>query len=354
MIKVGMYGVTGYTGIELLRWLNNHSVATVIGTFSSSLNVGDSPVSLYPHLAVLNKRHDITVKPFDFIKECDVLFLAVPHGEAINIVAKLEEAKFLDKVKVIDLSSDFRLKSKQSYEKWYGKPHPSSQEVINSFVYGLSELFRDKIKGARFISNPGCYPTSIILPLYPLLKERLINVNNITINSVSGTSGAGKKLSQEQHFAEMDNNFYAYGVNSHRHTPEIEDILFELTGSQSTVSFTPHIAPIVRGMVTTINAELDSKVGQKQLEDLYNDYYKDEQFIRLLTGTKITPSMKLVANSNLCAINALYDARTGKTIIMSSIDNLVKGASGQAVQNMNIMFGLKEEDGISVIPNYLN
>jgi len=272
--------------------------------------------------------------------------LALPHGKSVSLVKKMYEKG----VKVIDLGADFRLKSVNDYKEWYELEH-EYPELLAESVYGLPEIYKEKIEKSAIVANPGCYPTSIILGLAPLLQNNLINLKNIIIDSKSGISGAGKTLSQQTHYPDMNDNLLAYKVGNHRHTPEIEQELSLLSGTKIQINFTPHLIPMNRGMLSTIYAEVVKSFSQDELGKLYGDFYQDCPFIRIRDLNNL-PQTKWVQGSNYCDIAPVFDERTGRIIIISTLDNLVKGASGQAIQNMNLMFGLEETAGIWFSPIY--
>ncbi len=342
MYKVGIVGASGYTGVELARLLVNHpdvelSVAT------SRQYAGQKLSDVYPNLRGLTDivLEDVVID--DLAHRADLFFTAVPHQTAMNIVpAFLAAGK-----KVVDLSADFRIDDAEVYETWY-QTH-IAKEFLAEAVYGLPEINRDKIKGARLVANPGCYPTSIILGLAPLLKNGIIDPATIIADSKSGTSGAGRGASTATLYCEVTDGFKAYKVGNHRHTPEIEQEIAKLAGQGATISFTPHLVPMVRGILSTVYAALLNDVSQAEVDGLYQDFYKTERFVRPCTpGT--FPATQFVRGSNYCDIGCKVDPRTKRLVIVSAIDNLVKGAAGQAVQNMNIVLGLDEGAGLAVVP----
>lgn len=339
-IRAGIIGATGYTGVELVRILSRHPGVELVGLTTKSY-AGMTLHEVYPHLY---KYNDITCEELnlpELLDLSDVVFVALPHGHAMPVA--LEAAR--RGKKVIDLGADFRLADYRVYEKWYKVEH-TAKELLSEAVYGLPELNREKIKGAWLVANPGCYPTSVILGLAPLLKRGLVDTGSIIIDSKSGVSGAGRGLSLGSHFCEVNENFKAYKVAAHRHTPEIEQELGKLAGKDITVSFTPHLLPVTRGILSTIYAKLAEPLGNEEARKIYLDYYKDEFFVRVLPGG-VLPQTKWVAGTNHCDIGVTVDSRTGRVIVISAIDNVVKGASGQAVQNMNIACGLPEETALA-------
>jgi N-acetyl-gamma-glutamyl-phosphate reductase len=276
------------------------------------------------------------------LSSIDVLFLALPHGKSFDITRKALERG----VKVIDLGSDYRLKSTEIYEKWYGVVHECG-DLMPSAVYGLPELNREKIKGTSLIGNPGCYPTASILGLSPLLKHHLIDPSSIIIDAKSGVSGAGRSAKIDILYCEVNESIKAYGVAGHRHTPEIEQELSNVYGSSITLTFTPHLVPMDRGILATSYGKLNKTISTEELYEIYHSFYDAEYFVRV---TEDLPETRWVRGSNFCDIGLRVDERTGRVIVMSVIDNLVKGAAGQAVQNMNIAFGLDEKQGLELLP----
>ncbi|MBN2398309.1 MAG: N-acetyl-gamma-glutamyl-phosphate reductase, partial [Deltaproteobacteria bacterium] len=331
-------GGSGYTGQELLRLLIGHPEADVVAVTSRKFK--GTPVSeVYPSFAGMADLSFVDSSPGQLESACDVVFLALPHGEAMAVAPAFVEAG----IKVIDLSADFRLKDVSVYESWYVKH--TAPGLLEGAVYGLPELYRDAVKGATLVANPGCYPTSIILGIAPLLKEGCIDPSSIIADSKSGVSGAGRDLQLGSLFCEVNEGFKAYKVGSHRHTPEIEQELSLLAKRDLAVSFTPHLVPVNRGILSTIYADLNQRVSAEEIIDLYRNFYAGEKFIRICkTGS--LPNISSVRGSNFCDIGCVVDGRTGRAIIVSAIDNLVKGASGQAVQNMNLMCGLPEDTGL--------
>lgn len=339
-IKVSIIGATGYTGSELVRILYRHPEVELVALTTRSY-VGMPMCEVYPHLF---KYNHLTCEEADLAKIfaiSDVVFVALPHGHAMPVA---HEAARSGK-KMIDLGADFRFADFQVYESWYKVEH-EAKDLLPQAVYGLPEVNRDKIKGAWLVANPGCYPTSAILALAPLLKQKLIDTGSIVVDSKSGVSGAGRGLSLGSHFCEVNENFKAYNVAAHRHTPEIEQILSRIAGEQITVTFTPHLLPVTRGILSTVYAKLSSDAGVEQLRRLYREYYKDEFFVRVLPDGTL-PQTKWVAGTNHCDIGLTVDARTGRVIVITAIDNVVKGASGQAVQNMNIICNLPEDTALA-------
>ena len=340
MIRVSIVGVGGYVGEELLKILSRHPSVKITGVYDKAAEEGIKGLKeIYPWFGSLN----LQVLPLDAAKiaeTSDVVFLAIPHGVAFEVVPSLMEAG----VKVIDLSADFRIKDAAVYENWYKVNH-TAKEYIKQAVYGLSEINNTAIKEASLIANPGCYPTSVLLGLAPAIKGGFVNADGIVIDSQSGISGAGRQIAQE-YFEREHPNARAYGLGgTHRHIPEIEQELSTLFGETATIAFTPHIIPLERGMISTIYANLAGSSNVDEISRYYQKFYKDKPFVKFLADTSL-PFTKRVQETNFCEITFAVDARTKKLIIVSAIDNLMKGASGQAVQNMNIMFGIKEAEGL--------
>lgn len=338
-IRVGIIGVTGYTGGELLRLLLNHPQAEVKKVTSRS-NAGNVVTQVHPNLkgqiCLVEEQFQIDA----FLEGLDVVFLALPHGKSAPLAKELYQKG----IKVIDLGADFRIKDSEAYEYWYELKH-SCPELLPESVYGLPEIHKDEISKAKIVANPGCYPTSIILGLAPLLANKVISSENIIIDSKSGVSGAGKTLTDITHFPNINENLLAYKVGNHRHIGEIEQELSLLSKSSVLINFTPHLIPMNRGILSSIYVTPIANVTQKDLDELYQEFYKNCPFIRLRDKDNL-PQTKWVQGSNYCDIAPIFDERTGKIIVFSAIDNLVKGASGQAIQNMNIMFGLDETSGL--------
>jgi N-acetyl-gamma-glutamyl-phosphate reductase len=339
-IRAGIIGASGYSGEELIRLLLRHAECEI--SFITSRGYADKDVSaVFPRFANLGLKF---IEPdLDKIKsfKADVIFLAIPHGLAAEFAIPLLNSGH----KIIDISADFRLKSKEQYKKYYKEEHPSP-ELLKEAVYGQPETYREQIKNAKLIACAGCYPTSIILALMPLLKEKLISTKNIIVSSGSGVSGAGRKVDLPYIFPECNESFRAYSVIKHRHLPEIEQELANAAGiNEIKINFIPHLVPMNRGINSTIIADTQVK-DMSVFEQAYAKYYKDEQFVRILSASKL-PDTKNVFMTNICEIGFVYDEHTGKLIVASCIDNLTKGASGQAIQCMNIMFGLKEDKGLN-------
>jgi N-acetyl-gamma-glutamyl-phosphate reductase len=338
VIKVGIYGGSGYTGQELMRLLIGHPGAKVVAATSRRF-AGVPVADVYP---VFSGRTDlvfIDTSPDQMAALSDVVFLALPHGVSMEAVPLFLKAG----KKVIDLSADFRIRDAASYEAWYGRH--SAAGTIPEAVYGLPELYRESIRTTRLVANPGCYPTSIILGLAPVLRSHWIAPDSIIADSKSGVSGAGRDPQIASLFCEVDGGFKAYKVGRHRHTPEIEQELSLLTGSEMKISFTPHLLPVKRGILSTIYAELKRDATGQDVTALYREFYRDEPFVRVCRAGEF-PNLSSVVGSNYCDIGVTVDPRTRRVIIVSVIDNLIKGASGQAIQNMNLMCGLPERAGL--------
>jgi len=343
MIKAAVLGATGYAGIELVRILTRHPEVS-IEVVNSKTFKGQKISDVYPNLTGIFDM-TCTELELDEAAKCDVAFTALPHGASKDVIPSLLEKG----LKVIDLSGDFRYDKVEVYEKWYGQKH-SSPELLKESVYGLCELHRDKIKGARLIGNPGCYTTCSILGNAPLAANKIIDTKSIIIDAKSGVSGAGRSLNLAQHFCECTETTKAYKIGTHRHTSEIEQELSNIAGEDIMLSFTPHLIPQKRGIFATIYANLNGKYTTAQVLDMYKEYYKDEFFVRVRDGI---PETKFVCGSNFVDVGVTVDERLGRVIATSVIDNLVKGAAGQAVQNMNILFGIDEKTAISDAGYYI-
>ena len=345
MIKVGIIGSTGYAGNELVRILHGHQDAE-IKWYGSRSYVDRKYADVYQNMfqIVDDVCKDDNMQAL--AEEVDVIFTATPQGFCASL---LDEA-ILSKVKIIDLSADYRIKDVATYEKWYGIAHQSPQ-FLKEAVYGLCEVNRKDIKGARLLANPGCYTTCSILTIYPLAKEGLIDMNSIIIDAKSGTSGAGRGAKVENLFCEVNENMKAYGVTTHRHTPEIEEQLGYASGEQVLLNFTPHLVPMNRGILVTAYATLKPGVTEEEVRNAYEKYYAGEKFVRVLQPG-VCPQTKWVEGSNYVDVNVKVDPRTNRVVMMGALDNLVKGAAGQAVQNMNLMFGLDESEGLDLVPMF--
>jgi N-acetyl-gamma-glutamyl-phosphate reductase len=343
IMKIGIVGASGYAGGELIRLLARHPKVEIAAIGSRSY-LGKPLSEAFPSLAATDLP--LTFVAPEEMDGCDLVFLAVPHGVASGMAGALVEAG----QKVIDIGADFRIKDLNIYKHWYKVDH-KAEELLTEAVYGLPELYRDKIKDARVVGNPGCYPTSVILALAPLLKTGFAAENTIVIDSLSGVSGAGRAEKPLYHFPHCAENLVAYGVGTHRHVPEIEQELSLLAGTEVKVTFTPHLVPVIRGILTTITVGLKKDCETEELIEVYRNFYKGEYFVRIL-GPERIPETKDVLGSNFCEITARVDKRLGRAVIVSAIDNLGKGAASQAVQNMNIMAGWDEKLGIEQLPIY--
>ena len=343
MIKVGIIGATGYAGGELVRLLLGHKEAE-IKWYGSRSYVDQKYAKVYQNMFQLVDDRCLDDNMEEMAKQVDVIFTATPQG----LCASLVNDDILNKVKVIDLSADFRIKDAAVYEEWYGIEHKAKQ-YLDEAVYGLCEINREAVKKARLVANPGCYPTCSILSIYPLLKEGLIDPSTVIIDAKSGTSGAGRGAKVDNLFCEVNENIKAYGVASHRHTPEIEQELSLAAGEPMTISFTPHLVPMQRGILVTAYASLKKEVTWEEVKEVYDRYYDKERFVRVL-DQDVCPQTRWVEGSNYVDVGFKIDPRTKRIIMMGAMDNLVKGAAGQAVQNMNLAFGLDEAEGLRMAP----
>ena len=343
MIKVGIIGATGYAGGELVRLLLGHKEAE-IKWYGSRSYVDQKYAKVYQNMFQLVDDRCLDDNMEEMAKQVDVIFTATPQG----LCASLVNDDILNKVKVIDLSADFRIKDAAVYEEWYGIEHKAKQ-YLDEAVYGLCEINREAVKKARLVANPGCYPTCSILSIYPLLKEGLIDPSTVIIDAKSGTSGAGRGAKVDNLFCEVNENIKAYGVVTHRHTPEIEQELSLAAGEPVTISFTPHLVPMQRGILVTAYASLKREVTWEEVKEVYDRYYDKERFVRVL-DQDVCPQTRWVEGSNYVDVGFKIDPRTKRIIMMGAMDNLVKGAAGQAVQNMNLVFGLDEAEGLRMAP----
>lgn len=345
MIKVGIVGATGYTGYELVKILLNHPAVNIEIITSRSYS-GKKIAEVFPNLSSVT---DLVCQELNVEKLancCDVVFIALPHGHAEQVAsAVVAKGK-----KVIDLGADFRLTDPTVYSEWY-QTKPVPNHLLQQAVYGLPELQREQVRSARIIANSGCYPTSAILALAPAIKKGLIDLSSIIVDAKSGVSGAGRSLNIGSHYAEGNENFKAYKIASHRHTPEIEQELGKLADQDLKISFTPHLVPMTRGILATVYAHIHDKITEKQVEKIYEHFYQGENFVHVLTDN--LPETKWVAGTNNCLLAVKVDERTRRLVVVSAIDNLVKGAAGQAVQNMNLMCAIDEKTGLQYIGRYL-
>ena len=345
MIKVGIIGATGYAGSELVRILLGHKDVE-IKWYGSRSYIDKKYASIYQNFFQLVDATCMDDNMEALADQVDVIFTATPQG----LCASLVNEEILSKVKIIDLSADFRIKDVKVYEEWYKLEHKSPQ-FIEEAVYGLCEINREDVKKARLVANPGSYTTCSILTCDPLVKEGIIDPNTIIVDAKSGTSGAGRGAKVDNLFCEVNENMKAYGVATHRHTPEIEEQLGYACGEKITINFTPHLVPMNRGILATAYASLKKDVTYEEVKAIYDKYYADEKFVRVLEKD-VCPQTKWVEGSNYVDVNFKIDPRTNRIIMMGAIDNLVKGAAGQAVQNMNLMFGLKESEGLELVPMF--
>ena len=349
-IKVGVIGASGYTGGELLRLLSNHPQVTISKIISSEKSAGREITELFPHLSSLFSLTLEPLEPETLAKQTDLVFLALPHTESLQTAVTLLELG----IPVIDLSADFRLKDASVYEQWYGISHPSPH-LLQEAVYGLPELYRAEIPQSRLIAVPGCYPTAAILQLAPLVSQQLVEPNSVLIDAKSGVSGAGRGLALSFHFPEAHDGIHAYKIGKHRHLPEIQqelDLLFQakLTPDSScpslgSISFTPHLVPMNRGILSTAYVKLPSKLAPTDWHSLYENFYKNEPFIRFFPNPDMV-NPNHVKGSNFCDLGVTYDPQSGWLISVAALDNLVKGAAGQAIQSMNLMLGFPEQQGL--------
>ncbi len=338
--KIGIVGATGYTGSELVRILTHHPEVEIRAITSESRE-GEKFSNVHPYLQGIAEQKLLSAGMLDE-KELDLVFLALPHGVSMEYVEKFAGKNF----KIIDLSGDFRLNSAKTYEDWYDKPHSYPEGIANA-VFGIPELFREKIRKAKLVANPGCFPTSAILGASPLLAHKLTKAQPLIIDSKTGVTGAGIKSKPVNLYSNVNDNFKAYGLKKHRHTIEIQETLDKIYGQETLVQFTPHLLPVDRGILSTIYAKPEKGTSLEEIKEVYADFYKNAPFVRLRDEI---PAIKEVRGSNYCDIHVTYDERTDMIIVISTIDNLVKGAAGQAVQNMNLMFGMDETAGLKIIP----
>lgn len=351
MVKAGIIGATGYAGAELVRILMNHKEVE-IKWFGSRSYTGEKYADVYRNFFEIVDMDCMDDNLDALAGEVDVIFTATPQGYLAGVLNE----EILSKTKIVDLSADYRIKDVATYEKWYGITHKSPQ-FIEEAVYGLCEINRDKItKDTRLVANPGCYTTCSILTAYPLVKEKMIDVKSLIIDAKSGTSGAGRGAKTQNLFCEVNESIKAYGVTSHRHTPEIEEQLGYAAGEKIIVNFTPHLVPMKRGILATEYAVLHKKAdgtypSYEEIKAVYDKYYAKEKFVRVLEKG-VCPETRWVEYSNYVDVNFVIDERTGRIILLGALDNLVKGAAGQAVQNMNLLFGFDEAEGLTMVPGF--
>ncbi|MCL5291259.1 MAG: N-acetyl-gamma-glutamyl-phosphate reductase [Actinobacteria bacterium] len=345
MIKAGIVGASGFAGAELMRIITGHPEVE-IAFVTANQHKGTAVSDLYPNLTGVVEKN-FTIYDPSLLKSAEVVFVGLPHGASMQVVPEIAAKG----VKVIDLSGDFRFSDAAVYESWYGVEH-AARGMLGRAAYGLSEIYADGIKKAAFVSNPGCYATGALLALAPLIKGDMIHSNTIVIDSKSGASGAGRSPKQETLYCTIDENLSGYKVGGkHQHIPEIEMVLSDLAKEEIAVTFTPHLVPMGRGILTTAYATLSKRLTTVQVIELFSKYYEGKPFVKVLPEEKM-PQTKAVAGSNYCHIGLAVDARTNRAVVLSAIDNLVKGASGQAVQNMNLMLGLPEDMGLEMIGLY--
>ena len=350
MIKAGIIGSTGYAGQEIVRLLMGHKDAEIVW-YGSRSYIDQKYASVYHNMFEIVDATCLDDNMEALCEQVDVIFTATPQGFLASVLTE----EILSKTKIVDLSADFRIKDVATYEKWYKIEHKSPQ-FIEEAVYGLCEINRDKVKGARLVANPGCYTTCSILTAYPLVKEGLIDPDTLIVDAKSGTSGAGRGAKVANLFCEVNENMKAYGVATHRHTPEIEEQLGYAAGKEIVINFTPHLVPMNRGILATEYATLNRKADgslptYEELKSVYDKYYANEKFVRVLEKD-VVPETKWVEGSNYVDVNFKIDERTGRVVMMGALDNLVKGAAGQAVQNMNLLFGLDESEGLNLVPMF--
>ena len=342
MIKIGIVGASGYSGSELLRFLVNHPGELQVALCTSETYAGQCIDSVLPNLrGFLSSKFEAL--DLDSLKErVDVVVLAVPHKVAMSFVPQI----LAQGLRVVDFSADYRLEDAETYEAWYHVEHTSTS-LMSKSVYGLPERYRDCIRSAQLVANPGCYPTSAILAALPFVKHEVVELDSIIVDSKSGISGAGPKPSENTHYANRESNFIAYNIGAHRHTPEIEQELSAVASEPVRVTFTPHLVPMTRGILSTVYMRLTENISTAEAIDMYAKFYENEPFVRVLP-TGIYPQTKAVLGSNYCDVGLEVDTRTRRIVAMAAIDNLGKGAAGAVVQNLNLMFGFKETDGLQV------
>lgn len=338
--KIGIIGATGYTGSELVRILTNHPDIN-ISLITSESRAGERFSDVHPFFQGIEDQKLLSINQIEDF-ELDLVFLALPHGVSMDFVKRFHDKPF----KIVDLSGDFRISSVADYEHWYKMKHVY-HEGIKDAVFGMPELFAGKIKDSKLVANPGCFPTTAILGLAPLITNQLVDKKQIIIDSKSGVTGAGIKSNPVNLYSNVNDNFKAYGLKKHRHTIEIQNILDQLSGEKTLIQFTPHLLPVDRGILSTIYARPIGEINEEKLKDIYTKFYAQAPYVRL---RKQIPAIKDVRGSNYCDLHVSFDERTNMIIIISVIDNLVKGAAGQAVQNMNLMLGLNEKQGLNQVP----
>ncbi|HBA97578.1 MAG TPA: N-acetyl-gamma-glutamyl-phosphate reductase [Lachnospiraceae bacterium] len=345
MVKAGIIGSTGYAGQELVRILLQHPEAEIVW-YGSKSYIDKRYSEVFGNMFQIVDDTCMGENIEELADKADVIFTATPQGLCSSLVSE----DILKKTKIIDLSADFRIKDIEKYEKWYGIRH-QSPSFVKEAVYGLCEINRKDIKDARLIANPGCFPTCTVLSIYPMAKEGLIDMDTVITDAKSGVSGAGRGAKTANLYCEVNESIKPYGVTVHRHTPEIEDQLSYASGRDVLINFTPHLVPMNRGILATSYARLKEKLSYSEVKAVYDKYYKNEYFVRVL-DENVFPETRWVEGSNFTDVNFKIDERTGRIIMMGAIDNVVKGAAGQAVQNMNIMFGLEENTGLKIVPMF--
>lgn len=342
MLRAAVIGATGYAGAELVRILSGHP-DVALSVVTSRQHAGIPFDAIYPALKGFVSLDCVDSDPAAAAKNSDVVFLALPHKASMAMVPGLLDAER----RLVDLSADFRFSNRDAYESHY-QAHTCAH-LMDKAVYGLCEIYGDKVAAADLIGNPGCYPTSVLLPLLPLVKERLVDSSTVIADCKSGVSGAGRETTATTHFCHVNESFKAYKVGGHRHTPEIEENIARFAGAPVRVTFVPHLVPMTRGMESTVYVETSPGADERQVRDCLESYYRDKPFIRLLPGGRC-PDTLHVKGTNFCDMGVVMDPGSGRLILMSAIDNLVKGAAGQAVQNMNLMFGFDETAGLDGVP----
>jgi len=341
-IRVAVVGATGYAGAELVRILSGHPEAELV-VITSRQHEGTSLSDVYPSFVGVVDLKCSVYSEERVCSQVDIVFTALPHRASMEIIPGIiRRGK-----KVVDLSADFRFKDLSTYEAWY-EPH-QAKHLLDLAVYGLSEVYFEQIKRAELVGNPGCYPTSVLLPLLPLVKEPLIEPDDLVADAKSGTSGAGRSPSLATHFCEVNEGFKAYKAAEHRHNPEMDEVLSRFAGRKMHITFVPHLVPMTRGMLTTIYGKLRESVSEEEIRSCLKDFYRDKPFVRICPSGRF-PNTMYVKGTNYCDIGVKVDKSAGRLVLVSAIDNLVKGASGQAVQNMNIMCGFVETAGLEQIP----
>ncbi len=347
-LKASVVGATGYLGGEVIRLILNHPSLS-ISHLTSNSSAGMPIHAYHPSLRGVTDKAFVAYDAEAVARDSDVVFCAVPHGAAMGVVSELLELN--DTIKVIDLSADYRISDVNTYEAWYNVSH-SAPALLKEAVYGLPELYGEKIAAARIVANPGCYPTGAILGIAPLLSSGSIDPHSIILDSTSGASGAGRGLSQITHYPECNESIKAYAVGTHRHTPEIEQECSKLCGTSVVLSFTPHLAPMNRGILTTAYCTLAAGADPDAVHTMYESYYEHSPFVRVLEPGTL-PETRAVRGTNFCDVQAIYDERTGRVVALSAIDNMVKGGAGQAIQNCNILFGLPQGAGLMATGVYI-